>query len=123
MHFPAAGSTWKRHLKRAVAFGVKTIRQTEVGRALTHQPLRGLSKQFLTGAIYQTKLVVAVERKNSDLDFRHNGSQKRGSFQGAKTLFAKNLPKKIYLEHRLAEGIVTRRASSTNRKVAFSKRR
>src|SRR5262245_28552759 len=102
VHFPAAGSTGKRHLKRAVAFGVKTIRQTEVGRALAHQSLRRLSKQFLASAIYQAKLVVAVESKNSDLDFRHNGSQKRRSFQSTKPLFAENLAKKIYLEHRLA---------------------
>src|SRR5215813_2813860 len=88
MNFPSPGSARKGHLQRAVGFGVETIREAQVGSALAHQSLRWLSKQFLACAVYKPKLLVTVERENSDLDFSHNGPQKSGGFQSAKPLFA-----------------------------------
>src|SRR5438105_10819216 len=86
-HFPASGTAGKDRIHEPMidAF-LKTICQTNIFGLQPDQTFGDGIQQTLTGAIDQTQSPFAVERKNSDLDFLHDFSQKGSRLERAEPL-------------------------------------
>ena len=79
-------------------------------------------EQLLAGPVHQAQELLAVERKNRDIDLDHHFAQQRGGLESAEALLAQGATHGIHLLHDFAERVVNIRSTRPHRKIAFLQR-
>jgi hypothetical protein len=120
MNFPAAGFSGEGDLRDARGLTLEAFRQVEIFGGPAEQLLFGTREHALTGAIHKAQAAVAIEGKDSHVNFFHHLAKQRGGLERAQPLLAQRFAECIHLAQYFAERVFHIRAARSNRKVAFA---
>jgi hypothetical protein len=107
-HVPAAEAAWENQLHCLRALTVlanKTRGQAKFDTRPTHKSGCRLRQQPFACPVNQAQALVSIKRKNSHIDFRHYGAQKRSGFHRAQALIAQGLAQVVNFQHDFAKRV------------------